>query len=778
MKIAVYTIALNEEWCSERWATSTVGADVRVVLDTGSSDRTVEVLRDAGVTVHQGAVIPFRFDIARNSALALVPADVDICVSLDMDELLDDGFLPALRAAWAEQPFDSAMTWIDTGSWWKCHRVHSRQGWRWFMPCHEVMMHYGDGPDRRVDIDTAKIYHRPNAAPRTNRYRPLLEMAVHEQPSDGRAWTYLTRECFFQQDRPALLEAAEKAVELGGWAAERAAVCRWAAWADPNAELDWLQRGVETAPGEAEAWHALATYQKDRDWQACFDAAVRGLQCSQAAHYLADQGVRAWGLHDLAALAAHFLGDPETAIAHGEAACAADPSSGRLTANLYYYRGGVAPAAAVIEPPVSVPTFAIVPAVAGEREEMTAALIAALDTPNVLVDWSDLPIYEKWNRGLQWAEIEATGAGHSQWNVAILNNDLDVDAGFLDGLAASLRATPDVRVACPDNPEGFVGWAFMLRGEDGYRIDPQYEWWCGDTDLCWQVRADGGRVVTSPATARHLHPNESTFYSSERLAMARRDEARFAAKWEVDPATLFLARNPVWWPTAPAMVDTGAPVGRLVYVTLVADRARYDSVAMPGILLAGGADPECVMLEDAPSAAKALNGVLDRYRHDATVVGLVVLHEDCEITDEHFEASVRYWLNQHDVGIVGAIGADSPPGLNWWDAAVKHGAVDETRGRIAFDGRSGEVDVVDGLLMVIGRAALDAGLRYDEDYDAFHGYDLDLCMQARAAGLRVVVANVGVNHRTKTGYGDVDAYGRADALFRRKWHGADADIRQ
>ncbi len=768
--IAVYSICRDEIDHADRWAESTVDADYRLVLDTGSTDGTVARLRGHGVRVEEASVQPWRFDISRNTALSLLPADIDLCISLDMDETIDSDLIPSLKAAWAQEPFQKATPWFFTGTWWRCDRVHSRYGWRWVCPIHETTVWCGEGSPTSVSVE-GRMRHAPDAKPRTDRYRPLLEMAVREMPNDGRMWNYLTRECYFQQDRPAVLEAAEKAVELGGWAAERAAVCRWAAWADPNAELDWLTRGVETAPGEAEAWHALAVYQKDRDWQACFDAAVRGLQCSQAAHYLADQGVRAWGLHDLAALAAHFLGDPETAIAHGEAACAADPSSGRLTANLYYYRGGVVPAAAVIETSVPIPAFAFIPAVAGDREEITAALVAALDTPNVLIDWSDMPIYEKWNRGLQWAEIKATAAGHSQWNVAILNNDLEVESGFLDGLASALRASPDVRIACPDNPEGFVGWAFTLRGEDGYRIEPQYEWWYGDTDLCWQVRADNGRIVTaSGATGRHLHPNESTFQSSERLAMARRDEERFAQKWDVDPTTLFLARNPDWG--APE-----APLGRLVYVTLVADRARYDAVAMPGILLAGGADPECVVLEDAPSAAKALNGVLDRYRDDPGVDGLVVLHEDCEITDEHFEAKVREGLDAQ-VAIIGAIGALDPPGLNWWDAADKWGAVDETRGRIAFrEGRS-LVDVVDGLLMVIGRRALDAGLRYDEDYDAFHGYDLDLCMQASQSGMPVLVTDIGVNHRTKTGYGDVDAYQRADALFRRKWTGTDADVRQ
>src|SRR5690348_5426988 len=85
MKVAVYTIALNEAAHAERWAASAVEADYRIVADTGSTDGTVERLTRAGVTVHSIRVRPWRFDVARNAAMALLPADVDVCLSMDMD---------------------------------------------------------------------------------------------------------------------------------------------------------------------------------------------------------------------------------------------------------------------------------------------------------------------------------------------------------------------------------------------------------------------------------------------------------------------------------------------------------------------------------------------------------------------------------------------------------------------------------------------------------------------------------------------------------------------
>src|SRR5712664_1669376 len=103
LKIAVYTIALNEAAHAERWAISAVAADYRIVADTGSTDDTVERLTKAGVTVHRIAVRPWRFDVARNAAMALIPDDVDVCCTMDMDRFLEPGWREKLEAAWTPE---------------------------------------------------------------------------------------------------------------------------------------------------------------------------------------------------------------------------------------------------------------------------------------------------------------------------------------------------------------------------------------------------------------------------------------------------------------------------------------------------------------------------------------------------------------------------------------------------------------------------------------------------------------------------------------------------
>ena len=48
-------------------------ADDICVLDTGSTDDTVERLKARGAHVEQKIIAPWRFDVARNKSLKLIP---------------------------------------------------------------------------------------------------------------------------------------------------------------------------------------------------------------------------------------------------------------------------------------------------------------------------------------------------------------------------------------------------------------------------------------------------------------------------------------------------------------------------------------------------------------------------------------------------------------------------------------------------------------------------------------------------------------------------------
>lgn len=101
MKIWVYAIAKNERKFCDRFMASCAGADGVSVLDTGSNDGTPERLHELGADVGVVTVSPWRFDTARNIALEMVPDDVDVCVSLDLDEVLSPGWREDLERDWA-----------------------------------------------------------------------------------------------------------------------------------------------------------------------------------------------------------------------------------------------------------------------------------------------------------------------------------------------------------------------------------------------------------------------------------------------------------------------------------------------------------------------------------------------------------------------------------------------------------------------------------------------------------------------------------------------------
>jgi glycosyltransferase involved in cell wall biosynthesis len=190
MKIAVYTIALNEEKFVERWYNSVKDADYLLIADTGSTDRTVEIAKSLGINVYNISVKPWRFDVARNTALALLPDDIDLCVSLDMDETISEGWRSILENTTGNQ-----ITYVFD-NFHKQHsminnKIHSRHGYVW-----KFLMHEGIIQDRiEPDIEFAyglEVYHLPDTEKPRSQYLDLIKAALDENPNITRYYKYYT----------------------------------------------------------------------------------------------------------------------------------------------------------------------------------------------------------------------------------------------------------------------------------------------------------------------------------------------------------------------------------------------------------------------------------------------------------------------------------------------------------------------------------------------------------------------------------------------------------
>ena len=343
MKVAVYAIAKDEERFVARWAASCSDADYRLILDTGSTDRTFFAAVDAGVEVRERMFDPWRFDVARNASLRMLPQDADMCIALDMDEVLQPGWRDHLERAWesgATRPrYRYVWSWEGSkpGLVYGGDKIHARHGYAWKHPVHEVLC--ADGIVERQCWTGLEIHHHPDKGKSRGQYLPLLRLAVEEDPLDDRNCHYLARELLFAGLNVEAEEMFRRhlGLELAVWKPERAASMRYLY--KLTGEVSWLEAAVAECPDRREGWVDLARHQYEvGDWHGCLRSATAALRIAERPlEYLTESF--AWGAlpHDLAAIAAYRCGYGAQAAFHGMAALRIDPYDGRLAANMRFY---------------------------------------------------------------------------------------------------------------------------------------------------------------------------------------------------------------------------------------------------------------------------------------------------------------------------------------------------------------------------------------------------------------------------------------------------------
>jgi hypothetical protein len=345
MRVAVYAIAKDEAKHVQRWADSAHDADHVLLMDTGSTDGTLEAAHDARVAVHERTISPWRFDTARNTALALVPDHMDYCIALDLDEVLVPGWRDALETAhregWTRPRYRYTWSWNTDGTPGLVYggdKIHARHGYTWRHPVHEVITPLGQETQGWVSL---QIEHHPDPTKSRAQYFPLLRQAVAEDPQDDRNTYYLARELFFHGHKDEATAEFRRYLSLpkATWDAERSKAMRFLAQLQPAEAEPWLLKATAEAPHRREPWVDLAQhYHNTRQWALCLAAALRALNITeQPLEYLCEAD--AWGArpHDLAAIAAHWLGLDHLAHKHGHIAAQLEPHNQRLTGNLAYY---------------------------------------------------------------------------------------------------------------------------------------------------------------------------------------------------------------------------------------------------------------------------------------------------------------------------------------------------------------------------------------------------------------------------------------------------------
>jgi GT2 family glycosyltransferase len=201
--------------------------------------------------------------------------------------------------------------------------------------------------------------------------------------------------------------------------------------------------------------------------------------------------------------------------------------------------------------------------------------------------------------------------------------------------------------------------------------------------------------------------------------------------------------------------------------------AKYEAV-LANLRLRMGNEPwELIGIHDARSMAEAYNQVIPRLRGDI----VILCHDDIELLNADFTTRLKRRMSQFD--IVGVAGTTRLLDARWVGAGIPYlfGQMVHVQadGSLTVDVYGaprpaiGNIQAVDGAFMAVRRSVLNQ-IKFDAvNFDHFHIYDIDFCMSAYTAGLRLGVANDIHTLHFSGGTYDDDNWKTAAARFRKKW---------
>ncbi len=347
MKICVYAITKNESKFVKRWVESMNEADEIYVLDTGSTDDTVEQLNKLGVHVIKKEIIPWRFDVARNESLNLVPEDTDICVCTDLDEVFEKGWRKELENNWTPTTTRARYNYnwsFDSNGKpavnYYIEKMHSRHHYKWTHPVHEVLS--CDTKEETITIPTITVNHYPDREKSRSSYLPLLELSVQEDPTDDRNTHYLGREYMYYNRNEEAIKMLKKhlTLEKARWKDERAASMRFIGRCyrrlknNKEAHL-WYEQAIKEAPYLRDGYieNALLYYEEE-NYQELEKNCLKALEIrTHAKSYINETFSWNETVYDLLSLANYYQEKYEYALLFVNMAIEINPKDERLLNN-------------------------------------------------------------------------------------------------------------------------------------------------------------------------------------------------------------------------------------------------------------------------------------------------------------------------------------------------------------------------------------------------------------------------------------------------------------
>ncbi len=346
-KVCVYAICKNEEKFVDRFAEACKDADGIFVLDTGSNDDTVKRLREKGITVETKIIDPWRFDVARNESIKMIPENYDICLCIDLDEVLQSGWREELERIW-----DKDTTRLRYVYNWRLdknnnpivsyfgEKIHSRKNYKWIHPVHEILQ--CDGKENLKVTDNLIINHYPDESKSRSSYLPLLEIAVKEDPTNDRNLHYLGREYMYYQMWNESIDTLIKHLNLetARWIDERSASMRFIARCyKAMGRYDevrlWLDKAIKEATHLRDPLVERAMFEYQREnWNEVIKYCTEALKIKTHQRTYINE-VFSWNetIYDLLSIAYYNIGDYKNSSINIDIALEFAPKDQRLLNN-------------------------------------------------------------------------------------------------------------------------------------------------------------------------------------------------------------------------------------------------------------------------------------------------------------------------------------------------------------------------------------------------------------------------------------------------------------
>ncbi len=305
--------------------------DYYVIVDTGSSDGTIDLIRREMATygiageVHERPWVNFGVNRQQALELAVQAGRADWLLFIDADEELgvaDPAFFEKLEpgVTYDIEKHHSGMRYAVP------HLLNVRAArWRWEGPVHNYLVHVDGSKRRSVRKDIWIVYHSGQGAKSHGlsqeqkylRDARLLEEDLTLHPENARSQFYLGQSYKHAGHLEEAYEAYRKRVDMKGWAEEafmaQLEVGRVAIALDEPEDviLRELLAAYGMRPVRAEPLHELARYFRLRRMYAkayVFGAAAAGLSRPDDVLFVA-QDVYDWRALDEVGVAAYWIGN-------------------------------------------------------------------------------------------------------------------------------------------------------------------------------------------------------------------------------------------------------------------------------------------------------------------------------------------------------------------------------------------------------------------------------------------------------------------------------------